>query len=201
MTTPRVLVIGLDCATPQLVFDRLDWRLPTLRGLAARGTYGTLRTITPAITVPAWACMMTGRDPGELGIYGFRNRSNFSYEGLQFATSLSVREPCVWDDLGNAGKQVVVVGVPPSYPPKPVRGIQVGCFLTPSVQSNYTYPAQAKDEIANIVSDEYLVDCPNFRTEDKAGLLRQLYDMTERRFALLKTGSNASRGISLCSSR
>ncbi len=85
VTTPRVLVIGLDCATPQLVFDRLDWRLPTLRGLAARGTYGTLRTITPAITVPAWACMMTGRDPGELGIYGFRNRSNFSYEGLQFA--------------------------------------------------------------------------------------------------------------------
>ncbi len=41
-------------------------------------------------------------------------------------------------------------------------------------------------KIANIVSDEYLVDCPNFRTEDKAGLLRQLYDMTERRFALLE---------------
>ena len=31
---------------------------------------------------------------------------------------------------------------------------------------------------------EYIFDCPNFRTEDKDDLLRQVYDMTDRRFAL-----------------
>src|ERR1700726_1893766 len=93
----RLLVIGLDCATPELLFDRPDWKLPTLSGLMARGTYGTLRTVTPAITIPAWACMMTGKDPGELGIYGFRNRTDHSYTGLRLATSLSVKERSLWD--------------------------------------------------------------------------------------------------------
>jgi predicted AlkP superfamily phosphohydrolase/phosphomutase len=34
------------------------------------------------------------------------------------------------------------------------------------------------------VVGEYLFDCPNFRTEDKDDLLRQIYEMTDRRFAL-----------------
>ena len=52
--------------------------------------------------MPAWACGMTGKTPGQLGIYGFRNRKDTSYEGLQVATSLSVKEPAVWDMLGAA---------------------------------------------------------------------------------------------------
>lgn len=182
----RTLVIGLDCATPELVFERPDWRVPTLRSLMGRGSYGELRTITPAITVPAWACMMTGKDPGELGIYGFRNRTDYSYHGMKLATSLDLNAPTVWDRLGHSGADVIVVGVPPSYPPKPVHGIQVGCFLTPSTDSQYTYPPEAKNEIADVLQAEYMTDCPNFRTDDKDGLRRQLYDMMERRFAVLE---------------
>jgi len=187
MPDQKVLVIGLDCATPQLLFDRPDWRMPTLRGLMARGSYGELATVTPAITVPAWACMVTGKDPGELGIYGFRNRTDYSYNGYGLTTSLSVQSPTVWDRLGELGRKVITIGVPPSFPPKPVHGIQVGCFLTPSSNSDYTYPSSIKAEIAQIVEGEYYADCPNFRTEDKDDLLRQLYTMTEQRFKLLRT--------------
>ena len=70
----RVAVIGLDCAEPSLVFDRFADELPNISQLIARGTWGPLRSVDPPITVPAWSCMLTGRDPGELGIYGFRNR-------------------------------------------------------------------------------------------------------------------------------
>ena len=44
-----------------------------------------LRSVDPPITVPAWSCMVSGRDPGELGIYGFRNRRDHSYDGLGIA--------------------------------------------------------------------------------------------------------------------
>jgi predicted AlkP superfamily phosphohydrolase/phosphomutase len=187
VTSPRLLVIGLDCAAGDLIFDRPDWKLPTLRGLMGRGTFGRLQTVMPAITIPAWACMVTGKDPGELGVYGFRNRSDHTYSGLSLTTSLSIKEPTVWDRLGSTGKRVITVGVPPSYPPKAVNGIQVGCFLTPSDKSEYTYPREARDEIAQILHGcEYLSDCPNFRTDDKDDLLRQIYDMTERRFTLLQ---------------
>lgn len=150
------------------------------------GTYGILKSIVPAITVPAWACMVTGKDPGELGVYGFRNRTDHTYTGLGLATSLSIKEPAVWDDLGKVGKKVVTVAVPPSFPPRPVHGTQIGCFLTPSAHSNFTYPAGVKDEIERVVRDEYLPDCPDFRADDKSRLLQQLYDMTERRFRLLE---------------
>ncbi|MGB6987091.1 MAG: alkaline phosphatase family protein [Candidatus Aquilonibacter sp.] len=187
MSTPRLLVIGLDCAAGELIFDRLDWKLPTLRGLMSRGTFGRLKSVMPAITIPAWACMVTGKDPGELGVYGFRNRTDYTYSGLALTTSLSIKEPTVWDRLSAAGKRVITVGVPPSYPPKPVNGIQVGCFLTPSAKSEYTYPRGARDEISALLNGrEYLSDCTDFRTEDKDNLLRQIYDMTERRFTVLE---------------
>ena len=52
--------------------------------------WGPLRSVDPPITVPAWSCMMTGRDPGELGIYGFRNRADHGYDSLAVADSRSV---------------------------------------------------------------------------------------------------------------
>ena len=87
----RVAVIGLDCADPKLVFDRWLDELPNIRGLVERGTWGPLRSVDPPITVPAWSCMLTGRDPGELGIYGFRNRRTTRYDALGVADSRARR--------------------------------------------------------------------------------------------------------------
>jgi predicted AlkP superfamily phosphohydrolase/phosphomutase len=181
----RVVVLGLDCATPQLVFDRFAGDLPHLQSLMAEGVWGELTSVVPAITVPAWACGMTSRDPGQLGIYGFRNRKDHSYEGLSFATSRAIQQDAVWDILSRAGKQSILVAVPPSYPPKPVNGSVVGCFLTPSTDSEYTYPAELREEIASVVGD-YAVDVEDFRTEDKDRILTQIRDMTVRRFQLFR---------------
>ena len=68
------------------------------------GMYGDLASITPPITVPAWACGMTGTTPGQLGLYGFRNRKDTTYEGLSIAHSGSIKAPAVWDALGAAGQ-------------------------------------------------------------------------------------------------
>ena len=82
---PRVAVIGLDCGTPQLLFRDLAAEVPNISRLLASGMYGDLASITPPITVPAWACAMTGKTPGQLGIYGFRNRKDHTYDGLSIA--------------------------------------------------------------------------------------------------------------------
>jgi predicted AlkP superfamily phosphohydrolase/phosphomutase len=181
----KVFVIGLDCAAPELVFDAWRDDLPNLARLMAEGSFGELQSITPPITVPAWMSMMTSKDPGTLGIYGFRNRGSHAYGDQKTANSTWVKEDTVWDILSRQGKQVVVVGVPATYPPKPVNGSLVGCFLTPTIKSQYTYPAQLKDEIAAVVG-EYQVDVPNFRTEDRDDLMRQIYEMTDKRFTLVK---------------
>jgi len=184
----KVLVIGLDCAPPELVFDQWRDELPNFRRVMDEGVWGKLESCIPAITVPAWSSMMSSKDPGTLGFYGFRNRGDYSYEKNTLANSNSVKTDRVWDVLSRAGKKVITVGVPQTYPPKPVNGIQVGCFLSPSTRNPerpYTYPASVMQEIEATVGD-YLVDVPNFRTDDKEYLLRQIYTMTEKRFKLVK---------------
>ncbi|HOD51004.1 MAG TPA: alkaline phosphatase family protein [Candidatus Hydrogenedentes bacterium] len=177
----RLLVLGLDCATPQFVFGPNAFELPNLRALMRRGCWGRLESCHPPITVPAWACMLSGKDPGTLGIYGFRNRRDYSYDNMFTADASAVRQPRVWDILSRHGKRVVVLGVPQTYPVRPVNGWMVAGFLTPNEDAPYTYPRPLKEELRRAVG-EYLIDVKDFRTEDRPALLERLYALMENRF-------------------
>jgi predicted AlkP superfamily phosphohydrolase/phosphomutase len=185
---PRVAVIGLDCVTPQLLFDDLAAETPNIHKLMASGMWGDLASITPPITVPAWACSMTGKTPGQLGIYGFRNRKDNSYDGLAIATSESVTEPTVWDLLGRRGKRSLLVGVPPGYPPKPLEGWRVSCFLTPPSAKTWTFPNELRTEVEEELggAGRYIFDIPNFREKGMREVYDELYRMTERRFKVAR---------------
>ena len=183
---PKVAIIGLDCAEPTLVFDRWLDDLPALRSLTQTGLWGRLRSVDPPITVPAWSCLLTSRDPGELGLYGFRNRRDFSYDALVTADARSVPVPRLWDLLGAAGKQVLLIGVPQTWPPFPVNGLLVSCFLTPDPRRHaYTYPEALRAEIEALVGP-YQVDVRHFRSEDRDRVLREVYEMTEQRFTVAR---------------
>jgi predicted AlkP superfamily phosphohydrolase/phosphomutase len=186
---PRVVVIGLDCAAPQLLFHDLADEIPNLRKLIEGGMYGDLASITPPITVPGWACAMTGKTPGQLGIYGFRNRKDHSYDGLSIATSDAIKEPAVWDMLGERGMRSMLIGVPPSFPPpKTFPGWRVGCFLTPPSAKSYAYPQALETEILAELGEgnDYIFDIPNFRMQGMDFALEQVYRMTERRFQVAR---------------
>ena len=120
---PRLLVFALDCLSPTLLFDRYLHRLPTFARLVREGTWGPLRSVDPPITVPAWACMMTGCLPSRLGIYGFRHRRLGTYDSHYLADGSHVDRPRVWDVLSSAGFQVGVMGIPQTFPPESGPGI------------------------------------------------------------------------------
>jgi predicted AlkP superfamily phosphohydrolase/phosphomutase len=185
----KLFVIGLDCGAPELIFDR--WRdcLPNFRQLAQEGLFGDLESSIPCITVPAWSSMLTGKDPGVLGFYGFRNRADHSYERMSIATGAEVKEKRVWDYLGEVDKKCIVVGVPQTYPVRPLNGLLISSFLTPSTTSprtQWTFPQELREEVSKILEGEvYDVDVPQFRTEDKDFMLKQIYEMTDKRFRVL----------------
>ena len=166
--SPKLLVVGLDCAAPELVFHQWRHELPNLNRLMSSGLYGNLRSCTPCITVPAWSVMTSSKDPGVLGIYGFRNRADYSYDRMTIATGMAVKEPRVWDLLGRAGRKVVTIGVPATYPPQPVNGAQISCFLTPQTitmdergereSRTFTYPPELSDQVNAWAGGEYVVD-------------------------------------------
>ena len=182
-TTPRLLIIGLDCMEPSLVFDRWRDDLPNLGRLMAQGSYGRLESSIPAITVPAWSCMMSGRDPGELGIYGFRNRASRGYQKMAIADGRAVKVPRLWDLLGDAGWTVAALSVPGTSPPYPVNGHMVSCFLTPSREVPHTHPPELADQISQWLPD-FMLDVPHFRSDDKDRILQNIYTLCDQRFTL-----------------
>ncbi|MBW4661246.1 MAG: alkaline phosphatase family protein [Drouetiella hepatica Uher 2000/2452] len=180
---PKLLIIGLDCMEPSLVFEQWRQDLPNLSRLMAQGSYGRLESSIPAITVPAWSCMMSGRDPGELGIYGFRNRVDRNYQNMAIADGRAVKVPRLWDIFGDAGWRVAVISVPGTFPPYPVNGSLISCFLTPSQEVPYTYPPELADQIATWMPD-FMLDVPHFRSDEKDRILSNIYTLCDQRFSL-----------------
>jgi predicted AlkP superfamily phosphohydrolase/phosphomutase len=180
----KILVIGLDAAVPELLLQ--DPELVNLRRLMEAGCYGSLESIVPPITVPAWMCMATSQDPGSLGVYGFRNRKDHSYDGLEIVNSRSIRALSIWDQIAMEGKRATIVGVPPNFPIRKTSGASVGCFLTPDTQTQvFTFPEKHSDEIRALVGD-YPVDVKGFRTENKTWLHDEIRSMTTKHFAVVR---------------
>ncbi|HIE36131.1 MAG TPA: nucleotide pyrophosphatase, partial [Candidatus Omnitrophica bacterium] len=61
----RVFVIGLDSAPPELLYHEFIDELPNIRRILERSIYGAMKSCIPAITIPAWIVMATGKTPGE----------------------------------------------------------------------------------------------------------------------------------------
>ncbi len=180
----KILVLGLDCAAPEILLG--DDRLENLRRLMGLGCYGRLESVVPPITVPAWMCLCTSQDPGSLGVYGFRNRADRSYDRLQIVDSRSIDAVTIADQVGREGGKSVLIGVPPNYPPRKVNGISVGCFLTPdTTQGTFTHPPAISEEIRRLVG-EYPVDVKGFRTQDKTWLRDQVLAMSRTQFAVVR---------------
>jgi predicted AlkP superfamily phosphohydrolase/phosphomutase len=178
----RVVVIGLDCAAPDLIFGKLKEYLPNLTSMTEDGIYGRLRSTDPPITVPAWMVMTTGRTPGELGLYGFRSRVGNSYNKIKIPMSTDIKFDTVWDILGKRNKKSIIIAVPPSYPPKPLPGLMVSDFLTPDRDKEFTYPPGLKREILRDFPD-YQFDV-KFRKPEKEKILQEIFNMTDTRFRM-----------------
>ena len=90
----------------------------------------------------------------------------------------------IWElTFGSHGKKTIALGVPLTYPPRPINGLLISDFLAPNTDSDYTYPSELKNEIKETVG-EYIFDTREFRTENKEQLLADIYAMTKQRFEL-----------------
>jgi predicted AlkP superfamily phosphohydrolase/phosphomutase len=183
----RLVVIGLDCVTPEFLFG--DWlaEMPNVRRLMEGGFHGNMVSTIPPITVPAWMAMMTSQDPGMLGIYGFRNRSSYDYEDVFTVNSTYIKAKTVWNHLSRHRLRSIVLGVPLTYPPKPLNGLLASSFLAPNKDVTWTHPPELGARLDAAAGGDYIIDVRDFRNERKQETLDQIYRMTEARFRAFRS--------------
>jgi predicted AlkP superfamily phosphohydrolase/phosphomutase len=100
----KTLLIGLDGAT----FDVLDplmeqGVMPFLKTFLAEGVRAGLRTIVPPLTPPAWTSLMTGRTPGQHGVFDFFRMDSPESRHIRFFNSNDVQCETIWTLASAAG--------------------------------------------------------------------------------------------------
>lgn len=158
----RHLVLGLDGAT----FDLLDplmeaGDLPFLRSLAREGSRARLTSVYPPKTIPAWYSFATGRDPGELGIYGFTEPDG----GPGRSKIVQTFRPAeaLWDRMSRQGIRVGVLNFPLR------SGYSLNGFVVPGMLSERpaTYPEGLRAELEAALGAPYLPELPPYRESER----------------------------------
>lgn len=175
----KVLVIGLDGATPELVERWVqEEKLPHLGRMMAQGVYGPLKSTYPPISPAAWTTFATGYNPGKHGTYDFRNYDPRRYSC--FADTIVDSRPMagrtIWDLVGASGDKVGVVTVPVTYPAWQVNGFMVSGYPTPDASKSFVYPPDWGQRIPPLTEDSAL-----FKSASHTQVLDELVRITHLR--------------------
>lgn len=181
-----ILIIGIDGGSWTILKPAVDnGYMPFLQNAMAEGTWGVLESTIPAITPAAWGAFQTGRNPGSTGVFEFLwwDRKTKKY-GYANSTCL---DRTIWEIFSDAGKKVVAINVPMTYPPKTINGVMITGLMTPSMNSEFTYPSAFKKELLDCIPGycifNTLTNIPRkpIRHEHETKFIHNLIQMLEYR--------------------
>ena len=153
---PRTLIVGFDGATLDLCERWMaEGRMPTLQGICADGSFGSMRSTMPYNSAVAWTSLATGANPGRHGVFDFVLPRSGGY-GYRVATRDDRRVPALWTYASGAGARVAVVNIPMTFPAEPVDGVMVSGMDAPGLDERAVHPAGALARL-RAASPEYRI--------------------------------------------
>ena len=148
--TTTTLFIGLDGAT-YTVLDELTRDLPGtgitmpfLKSLMEKGVRAKLRSTPNPLTPPAWTSIMTGKGPGQHGVFDFIRAEDKG--GEVFWTLYDCRDidsELIWSIASRKGKKIAALNFPlTAPPPTEVNGAIVPGFVPAKHLRRNTHPRE-----------------------------------------------------------
>lgn len=190
----RSVIFGVDGLTFRILHPLIErGELPNFQKLAREGCEAILESKYPPLTAPAWTSLSTGLKPAKHGVFDFWQYDDQQEPGAARKASVVTHRRggnAIWNILSEYGKQVLVINVPVTYPPETVNGIMISGYMTPSAQTDFTYPAAFKEELFRVVPD-YQIDIKlreifAGKVEERTGrLIDAVIHMTEQRMKLI----------------
>ena len=137
----KILILGFDGASPKLIDEWID-ELPVLRAFRKQGVLGQTIPPIPAQTPVAWTTFMTGKNPGNHGIFSFAMREHGMYKRKIIGPEM-VKSRTLPQILRAAGKRVATINIPMDDLQE-VRGLVIPGFLS---RSEGIPPSSIKEKI------------------------------------------------------
>jgi predicted AlkP superfamily phosphohydrolase/phosphomutase len=127
MQSGRIIIVGLD-GVPFGLLEELSNKgvMPNTKEIISSGIFRKMQSSVPEISSVAWSSIITGKNPGGHGIFGFTDLSSNSYQ-LRFPNFSDLQSEPFWNVIN--GKSVIV-NVPSTYPVKDMNGVHISGFVS-----------------------------------------------------------------------
>jgi len=164
------LLIGLDGATFS-VLDGLMERgiMPFLDELCRGGARAVLQSTAHPLTPPAWTTVMTGRGPGQHGIFDFLKwtvREEQAYFTLN--NFRDIRCETIFSMVNRSGGKATVLNFPLTAPPPKLDGAVVPGLVSWRHLRRNVWPAELFDELRGLPGFSAKALSWDFENERKA---------------------------------
>jgi predicted AlkP superfamily phosphohydrolase/phosphomutase len=139
----RTMLIGLDGAT-FTVLDPLmeEGVMPFLKKFTASGVRGTLPSVVPPLTPPAWTSVVTGRSPGNHGIFDFLRFESTHGPYLTHSNSRHVRCETIWSMVSRHGLKAASLNFTMMAPVRPISGYVIPGWVPWRLMRRAFYPSE-----------------------------------------------------------
>ena len=171
----KVVIVGLDGVPYTLLVEYMEMGImPELSQLCSTGKLFRMKSTLPEVSSVAWTSFITGKNPGEHGIFGFMEIDRQSYEYI-FPNFSSLKEKPVWE---KENIKTIAFNIPQTYPAREMNGVMVSGFVAIDLQKA-TYPERVFTYLNGI---GYKIDVnAKLAPEDPEAFFKDLFDTFRKR--------------------
>ncbi|NIT04206.1 hypothetical protein GTO10_04780, partial [Candidatus Saccharibacteria bacterium] len=171
----KVVVLGLDGVPHSLLTDYMERGLmPELSELCKKGTLLKMKSTIPEVSSVAWSSFLTGKNPGEHGVFGFMELDRQSYD-YTFTNFTSLKSPPLWEQKD---VRTIALNIPQTYPARPLNGMMVSGFVALDLKKA-SYPDRLFEYLSGI---DYRIDVnARVAAEDPDAFFKDLFATFNKR--------------------
>jgi predicted AlkP superfamily phosphohydrolase/phosphomutase len=180
----RVILIAWDGADWRILDPLLEQgALPNLQALLEKGQREVLRSVVPTHSWSAWPSFLTGVDPDDHGVYDILETKPGTHKQYP-VTYRSIKARTFLDDLTAAGKNMLLLDVPLTFPPPEITGHLLAGGVLPKGRT-FTTPGDLPETLAkqNLEWPINGMSWTTYRNRPDA-YLDEAYEVTSKRIAV-----------------
>jgi predicted AlkP superfamily phosphohydrolase/phosphomutase len=168
----RLVIVGLDGMPYRLMktFGE-DGTMPHFGQLAREGCFRPMASSIPEISSVAWSSVITGKNPGEHGIYGFTALAPGTYRRT-FPNFSALKAQPFWER--EPERRAIIINVPMTFPAREMNGALIAGFVALDLE-RATFP---RSLVPRLRAMDYRVDVDAKKAHQSLDLFLQDLERT-----------------------
>ena len=168
----RTIIIGLDGVPYGVIKNLTDTGvMKNLSHVIEDGVFRQMASSIPEISSIAWSSIITGKNPGEHGIFGFMDLAPGTYR-LFFPNFFNLKAAPFWNT--DSSKKSIIINVPSTYPARELNGVLISGFVALNINKAVYPPAL----IPKLTEMEYQIDVDSNKAHKSMDLFLNDLDKT-----------------------